>query len=144
MVWGRAGAVNESGARAAKPARAVGVKRIGAEIRPRPGPYAEYAACADKSRRHSWSLGSTVRERARPDGRPADRVQGALSSRSKNSVIRPPKCLAPLPGGSPGWTLGFSLVCPAVFCFLAVVAAHLWRARFARGPLEMLMRRVTA
>ena len=41
-------------------------------------------------------------------------------------------------------TLPFSLVCSAVFGVLAVAFAHLWRQRFPRGPLEALMRRLTA
>jgi len=41
-------------------------------------------------------------------------------------------------------TLGFSLLCSAVFCLGAVLFSYLWRNRFRRGPLETAMRRVTA
>ncbi|MFQ5350459.1 MAG: DUF418 domain-containing protein [Thermoanaerobaculia bacterium] len=40
-------------------------------------------------------------------------------------------------------TLRFSSLCSAVFCFAAVLFAHLWRQRFSRGPLETVMRRLT-
>jgi len=40
-------------------------------------------------------------------------------------------------------TLPFSLAASAAFCAAAVAFAHLWRRRFARGPLEAVMRRAT-
>ena len=40
-----------------------------------------------------------------------------------------------------GSTLTFALGASAVFCATALAFAHLWRQRFARGPLEALMRR---
>lgn len=40
-------------------------------------------------------------------------------------------------------TLPFSLLSTFVFFFLSIVFATLWRRRFRRGPLELLMRKVT-
>jgi len=40
-------------------------------------------------------------------------------------------------------TLPFALSSAVVFCVLAVVFAHFWAARFDRGPLEAIMRRIT-
>jgi uncharacterized protein len=40
-------------------------------------------------------------------------------------------------------TLSFSLVASAVFFIVSVAFAHLWRKRFARGPVEWLMRALT-
>jgi len=40
-------------------------------------------------------------------------------------------------------TLPFSLLASAVFFIVSVLFAHLWRSRFARGPVEMLMRSMT-
>jgi len=40
-------------------------------------------------------------------------------------------------------SITFALGSSAAFCVGAVLFAHLWRRRFARGPLEALMRRLT-
>ena len=40
-------------------------------------------------------------------------------------------------------TLPFALLASVVFCFAGVVFAHLWRSRFSRGPLEVIMRILT-
>jgi uncharacterized protein len=40
-------------------------------------------------------------------------------------------------------TLPFSLLSSLVFCAFGVLFAHLWRGRFKRGPVEMLMRVMT-
>jgi uncharacterized membrane protein YeiB len=40
-------------------------------------------------------------------------------------------------------SVGFSEIWGAVFCVGAVIFAHLWRRHYPRGPLEMLMRRIT-
>jgi uncharacterized protein len=47
-----------------------------------------------------------------------------------------------------GWlegrrNVGTSTLCSVAFCIAAVAFAWAWRRRFTRGPLEMLMRRVT-
>jgi uncharacterized protein len=39
-------------------------------------------------------------------------------------------------------SVAFSVVWGAAFCVGAVWFSHLWRSRFARGPLEMVMRRL--
>ena len=40
-------------------------------------------------------------------------------------------------------TLPFAMLATAVFCLLGVVFSYLWRKRFKRGPIEMIMRAVT-
>ena len=40
-------------------------------------------------------------------------------------------------------TLPFALFASAMFCVTSVLFAHLWRMRFARGPLEAVMRNIT-
>jgi uncharacterized membrane protein YeiB len=52
--------------------------------------------------------------------------------------------LAPLEKLWPGHgrrSVAFSVVWGAAFCVAAVLFSHFWRSRFARGPLELVMRR---
>ena len=48
-----------------------------------------------------------------------------------------------LMGRLEGQTLAFSLAATAIFCGLAILFAWAWRRRFARGPLETIMRATT-
>jgi uncharacterized protein len=41
-------------------------------------------------------------------------------------------------------TVAFSIVWSATFCVASVIFAALWRRKFLRGPLELLLRRLAA
>ncbi len=40
-------------------------------------------------------------------------------------------------------TLQFAIICAAIFSALAIVFSHYWKKQFRRGPLELVMRKLT-
>lgn len=46
-------------------------------------------------------------------------------------------------GRMQGQTLNFALLYSTAYFFLSVITSHLWGSRFKRGPVEILMRKIT-